>query len=91
MLCRSLTIKHNQPNDREEKQTMNTHMGSVLLVEKVERSNFASWEYKMHQYLVSQGYLSYVEGGQENQPNSAHIDYPAWEQAASCMLYCVAS
>ena len=45
----------------------------------------------MHQYIVSQGYWSYVEGAQENQPNLAHADHPAWEQAASRMLYCLAS
>ena len=37
----------------------------------------------MHQYLVGQGYWSYVEGANENQPNPTHADHPAWEQAAS--------
>ena len=48
-------------------------------------------EYKMHQYLVGQGYWSYIKGAHENQPNSTHADYPAWEQAASRVLYCLAS
>ena len=40
----------------------------------------------MHQYLVGQGYWTYNEEPQENQPNLAHIDYPPWEQAVSRML-----
>ena len=70
---------------------MNTQMGSALPIEKLDRTNFASWEYKMHQYLVGQGYWSYFKGAHENQPNSTHADYPAWEQAASRVLYCLAS
>ena len=38
----------------------------------------------MYQYLVSQGYRSYIEWAQETQPN------PAWEQAASHVLYFLA-
>ena len=45
----------------------------------------------MHQYLVVQGYWSYIEGAHETQPNPTHIDYPAWKQAASRVLYCLAS
>ena len=46
----------------------------------------------MHQYLVGQGYWSYVEGAHENQPNPAHGDHLAWEQGStSCVLYCLAS
>ena len=33
-------------------------MGNSLPTEKLHRNNFASWEYKMHQYLVGQGYWS---------------------------------
>ena len=49
-------------------------MGSILPTKKLDKTNFASWEYKMHQYLVGQGqgYWSYIEGAQENQPNLAH-------------------
>ena len=45
-------------------------MGATIRLpsEKLDRNNFASWEYKMHQYLVGQGYWSYIEG--------AHIDRP---------------
>ena len=70
---------------------MNTHMGSALPTEKLDKSNFASWKYKMHQYLVDQGYWSYIEGAYENQPNLAHANYPGWEQAASHALYYLAS
>ena len=67
---------------------MNTHMGNVIPTEKLDRSNFASGEYKMYQYLFGQGYWSYIKGAQETQPNSAHADYLVQEQAASCVLYC---
>ena len=66
---------------------MNTQMGSALTTEKLNRSKFASWEYNMHQYLVSQGYWGYIEGTQENKPNPAHVDYQTWEQATSRVLY----
>ena len=58
-------------------------MGSALPTEKLDRTNYTSWEYKMHQYLVGQGYWSYIQGAHENQPDSTHANYPAWEQAAS--------
>ena len=70
---------------------MNTQMGSALPTEKLDRTNFAIWEYKMHQYLVGQGYWSYIEPAHESQPNPTHTDYPAWEQAASHVLYCLSS
>ena len=66
-------------------------MGSALPTEKLDRNNFTYWEYKMHQYLVGQGYWSYVEGANENQPNPTHADRPAWEQARSRLLYAIAS
>ena len=34
--------------------------------EKLDRSNYSSWEYEMTQYLVGQGYWSYINGAQEN-------------------------
>ena len=62
-------------------------MGSALPSEKLDRNNFASWEYKMHQYLVSQGYWSYIKGAQENQPGPTTPKYSAWKQAASRVTY----
>ena len=70
-------------NSREENYTMNIQLGSALPTEKLDRKNFASWECKMHQYLVSQGSWSYIEGAHKNQPNLANSTYPTWEQAAS--------
>ena len=70
---------------------MNAKMGSVLPIEKLDRLKFASWEYKMPQYLVGQGYWGYIKGAQENQPNPAHVDYLAWDQATSHVLYYLAS
>ena len=70
---------------------MNIKMGSAFPTKKLDRTNFASWEYKMHQYLVGQGYWSYIEGVHETQPNPTHADYPTWEHAASRVLYCRAS
>ena len=46
---------------------MNTHMGSSLLNEKCDRNNFASWEHKIHQYLIGQGCWSYIEGVTDEQ------------------------
>ena len=77
--------------EKKKKFDMNTQMGSALLTEKLDRTNFVSWEYKMHQYLVSQGYWSYVEGANKNQPNPTHADHPSWEQPVSQVLYCLAS
>ena len=72
---------------------MNNQMGSAFPTEKLDRTNFTSWEYKMHQYLVGQGYLSYIKGAHENQPNSTHVDYPAvvkktvprWKPCTMCV------
>ena len=55
--------------------------------QNLDRTNFTSWEYKMHQYLVGQGYWSYIQGAHEDQPDSTHANYPAWEQVASRVLY----
>ena len=38
---------------------MNTQMGSSLPREKLDWSNYSSWEYKMNQFLVHQGHWSY--------------------------------
>ena len=40
-------------------------MAGSLPIEKLNRNNYASWSYKMHQYLFGQGYWSYVEGANE--------------------------
>mgnify|MGYP002775871015 FL=1 len=70
---------------------MNTQMGSSLPSEKLDRSNYSSWEYKMNQYLVGQGYWSYINGAQENKPEITNANYPTWEQGASRVMYCLAT
>ena len=70
---------------------MNTQMGSTLPSEKLDRNNFASWEYKMHQYLVGQGYWSYIKGAHEDKPIETSPGYATWEQAASRVMYCLAT
>ena len=70
---------------------MDRGMGSSLSTEKLDRSNYTSWSYKMHQYLLGHGYWSYVEGANDAAPDSTHGDFPAWEQAASRVLYCFTS
>ena len=70
---------------------MDRGMASSLPPEKLDRTNYASWSYKMHQYLLGHGYWSYVEGANDAAPESTHRDFPAWEQSASRVLYCFAS
>ena len=70
---------------------MDRGMASSLPTEKLDRSNYASWSYKMHQYLLGHGYWSYVDGANDATPESTHRDFPAWEQSASRVLYCFAS
>ena len=71
---------------------MNTQMGRSLPREKLERrSQFSSWEYKMNQYLVSQGYWSYMNGALENKPDITNANYPTWEQGASWVMYFLAT
>ena len=55
-MCYTLMTNETGLSNREEIDIMNTQMGSALPTEKLPMTNFASWEYKMHQYLVGQGY-----------------------------------
>ena len=54
---------------------MNTQIGSALPTEKLDRNNFPSWRYKMHQYLLGQGYWSYIKGEHEDRPTEAAPRY----------------
>ena len=45
-------------------------MASSLPTEKLDRNNYASWSYKMHQYLLGHGYWSYIEGANHAAPES---------------------
>ena len=67
---------------------MDRGMASSLPTEKLDRSNYASWSYKMHQYLLGHGYWSFVEGTNEVAPEPSHKDFQVWEQGASRVLYC---
>ena len=44
----------------------------------------------MHQYLVGQGYWSYIKGAHEDQPGPTAPKYATWEQATSRVMYCLA-
>ena len=70
---------------------MDRSMESSLPTEKLNQSNYASWYYKMHQYLLGHGYWSYVEGANEVAPEPAHKNFSIWEQASSRVMYCLAS
>ena len=41
---------------------MDKGMGNSLPIEKLDMSPYASWAYKMNQYMLVHGYWSYVEG-----------------------------
>ena len=49
-----------------------------------------SWEYEMTQYLVGQGYWSYITGALENKPDITNANNPTREQATSRVMYCLA-
>ena len=48
---------------------MDRSMASSLATAKLERTNYASWSYKMQQYLLGHGYWSYVDGANDTHPN----------------------
>ena len=54
---------------------MNTQMESTLPREKLDRRNFSSWEYRMNQYLVGQGYWGYIKGLHEKKPDITDANY----------------
>ena len=58
---------------KKKKSNMNTHMGSALPTENLDRAMFLCWGYKMHQYLVAQGYWSYIQGSHAIQPNTRRL------------------
>ena len=45
----------------------------------------------MTQYLVRQGYWSYINDTQKNRPGPKNVDYSTWEQATSRVMYCLAT
>ena len=54
---------------------MDRGMTSSLLTEKLNRSNYASWLYKMHQYMLGHWYQSYVEGANDATPDLTRRDF----------------
>jgi hypothetical protein len=70
---------------------MDREVGSFLPTEKLHRTNYASWAYKMHQYLLGHGYWSYVDGANDTTPDPTDAGFAAWEKSASRVMYCFAS
>jgi hypothetical protein len=70
---------------------MDRGVGSFLPTEKLDRTNYASWSYKMHQYLLGHGYWSYVDGANDTAPDLTNANFPAWEKSVSRVMYCFAS
>ena len=70
---------------------MDRGVASSLPTEKLDKTNYASWSYKMHEYLLGHSYWSYVEGANDTAPKPTHRDFPAWEQSAGKVLYCFTS
>ena len=69
VIVASLHSSHSKREEEEEEiDIMNIQMGGSLPTKKLNRNNFPSWEYKMHQYLVGQGYWSYIVGAHEDRP-----------------------
>ena len=60
---------------------------SSLPTEKPDKRNYASWSYKMPQYLLGHGYWSYVDGANDATPDATHRDPSSWEQAANRVMY----
>ena len=85
-------LRKRKPNPREEQgKKMDRGMASSLPTERLDRSKYASWSYKMHWYLLGHRYCSYVNGANDAAPEPTNRDFPAWEQSASRVLYCFAS
>jgi hypothetical protein len=70
---------------------MDRGVGSFLLTEKLDRTNYASWSYKMHQYLLGLGFWSYVDDANDTVPDPTDAGFVAWEKSASRVMYYFAS
>jgi hypothetical protein len=70
---------------------MDRGVGSFLPAEKLDKTNYASWAYKMHQYLLGHGYWSYVDGANDTAPDPTDAGYAAWDKSASRFMYYFAS
>ena len=56
---------------------MERGMGNSSPVEKLDTNNYASWSYKMHQYLHGHTYFSYVEEVNDVAQDVTHMDFQA--------------
>ena len=63
-----------------KKKKIDRGMASLLPTEKLDRSNYASWFYKKHQYLLKHNYWSYIDRANNTTPGVAHTELPAWEK-----------
>jgi hypothetical protein len=70
---------------------MDKGVGSFLPTKKLDRTNYVSWSYKMHKYLLGHGYWSYVDGANDTAPEPIDAGFVAWEKSASRGMYCFAS
>ena len=77
-LCSRLSLKGKSTVKNKENR-MDRGMASALPTEKLDRNNYASWSYKMHQYLLGHEYWSYVDGANHTAPDSTNRDFPSWE------------
>ena len=53
----------NPQTSTDKKKKMDRGMVGALPTEKLGRSNYATWEYKIHRYLLRHGYWSYIVMG----------------------------
>ena len=56
---------------------MDREMAISLPTEKLDRSNYTSWSYKMHQYVLGHVCWSYVDGANDAAPETTQKDFPA--------------
>jgi hypothetical protein len=70
---------------------MDRGVRSFLPAEKLDRTNYASWPYKMLQYLLGHGYWSYVDDANDTVPNPTDAGFATWEKSASRVMYCFVS
>ena len=63
----------------KNKVRMDRGMASLLPTEKLDRSNYAPWLYKMHQYLLWHGQWSYFDGVSDTTPDAAHKGFSTVE------------
>jgi hypothetical protein len=68
------------------KKEMDRGVGSFLPTEKLDRSNYASWSYKMHHYMLGHRYWSYVDGANDTTPGPRDAGFSAWEKSASRVM-----